>query len=378
MRRSVLIVAGEKSGEAYGAGLVREFKTIEPSARFFGIGGKRMESEGVDILFPMDDLAVVGIVEILSQIPRIRKIFRRIQEEVKARAPEAAVLIDSPDFNLRLAKRLKKLGVPVLYYISPTVWAWRRGRLRTIKKNVTEMLLIFPFEEAIYKNGGIPARFVGHPLLERIRIAFGREEFCRKYGLDPKRKLITLLPGSRATEIRFHLPVLVRAMEKMRREWAAQFVLVQADHLDEDFYRRFLPQRLPGLTTVRRDAYEAMAAGDLVLSACGTANLEAALVGTPLIAFYRLSPLTYIFGVKFVRIKNYSIVNILAGDRIIPELIQRRFTPENLFQEAKRILASPDIQAAMKERFQQIRSSLGEAPASKNAAFELDKLLGKG
>lgn len=378
MKRSVLIVAGEKSGEAYGAGLVREFKTIEPSARFFGIGGKRMESEGVDILFPMDDLAVVGIVEILSQIPRIRKIFRRIQEEVKARAPQAAVLIDSPDFNLRLAKRLKKLGVPVLYYISPTVWAWRRGRLRTIKKNVTEMLLIFPFEEAIYKNGGIPARFVGHPLLERIRIAFGREEFCRKYGLDPKRKLITLLPGSRATEIRFHLPVLVRAMEKMRREWAAQFVLVQADHLDEDFYRRFLPQGLPGLTTVRRDAYEAMAAGDLVLSACGTANLEAALVGTPLIAFYRLSPLTYIFGVKFVRIKNYSIVNILAGDRIIPELIQRRFTPENLFQEAKRILASPDIQAAMKERFQQIRSSLGEAPASKNAAFELDKLLGKG
>jgi len=378
MRRSILIVAGEKSGEAYGAGLVREFRVIEPSARFFGIGGKRMESEGVDILFPMDDLAVVGIVEIVSQIPRIRKIFRRIQEEVKARAPQAAVLIDSPDFNLRLAKRLKKLGVPVLYYISPTVWAWRRGRLRTIKKNVTEMLLIFPFEEAIYKNGGIPARFVGHPLLERIRIAFGREEFCRKYGLDPKRKLITLLPGSRATEIRYHLPVLVRAMEKMRREWAAQFVLVEADHLDENFYRRFLPQGLPGLTTVRRDAYEAMAAGDLVLSACGTANLEAALVGTPLVAFYRLSPLTYIFGVNFVRIKNYSIVNILAGDRIIPELIQRRFTPENLFQEAKRILASPDIQATMKERFQKIRSSLGEAPASKNAAFELDKLLGKG
>jgi lipid-A-disaccharide synthase len=378
MRRSVLIVAGEKSGEAYGAGLVREFKTIEPSAGFFGIGGKRMESEGVDILFPMDDLAVVGIVEIVSQIPRIRKIFHTIQEEVKARAPQAAVLIDSPDFNLRLAKRLKKLGVPVLYYISPTVWAWRRGRLRTIKKNVTKMLLIFPFEEAIYNNAGIPARFVGHPLLERIRIAFGREEFCKKYGLDPKRKLITLLPGSRATEIRYHLPVLVQAMEKMRREWAAQFVLVQADHLDENFYRRFLPQEPPGLTTVRRDAYEAMAAGDLVLSACGTANLEAALVGTPLVAFYRLSPLTYIFGVKLVRIKNYSIVNILAGDRIIPELIQRRFTPENLFQEAQRILASPDIQAAMKERFLQIRSSLGEAPASKNAAFELDKLLGKG
>lgn len=375
---SILIIAGEKSGETYGAGLIRQFKAIEPSSRFFGIGGKRMEAEGVEILFPMENLAVVGIVEIVSQIPRIRKIFRRIHNEVKARNPKAAVLIDSPDFNLRLAKRLKKLDVPVLYYISPTVWAWRRGRLRAIKRNVSKMLLIFPFEEAIYKEEGIPARFVGHPILERIHVAFGREEFCRKYGLDSKKKLIVLLPGSRATEIRFHLPVLIQALEIMRSAWDAQFVLVQADHLETDFYGRLVPEGLPGLTIIRQDAYEAMAAGDLILSACGTANLEAALLGTPLIAFYRLSPLTYIFGVKLVRIKNYSIVNILAGDRVVPELIQAAFTPDNLFREAKRILDSPDVRDAMKARFRDIRSSLGEAPASKNAALELDRLFREG
>jgi len=375
---SILIIAGEKSGETYGAGLVREFKAIEPSARFFGIGGKQMEAEGVEILFPVEDLAVVGIVEILSQIPRIRKILRRIHDEVKARAPKAAVLIDSPDFNLRLAKKLKRLRVPVLYYISPTVWAWRRGRLRTIKRNVNKMLLIFPFEEAIYKEKGIPARYIGHPLLARVRVAFGREEFCRRYGLDSKKKLIVLLPGSRAAEIRFHMPVLVQTLAIMKNAWEAQYVFLQADHLESDFLRRFIPADSPSPAVIRQDAYEAMAAADLILSACGTANLEAALLGTPLVAFYRLSPLTYIFGLKLVRIKNYSIVNILARDRVVPELIQGEFTAENLFREAKRILESPDVQTGMKARFREIRSGLGEAPASKNAARELDRLFQEG
>ncbi len=375
---SILIVAGEKSGETYGAGLVRQYKMINPSAGFFGIGGRQMETEGVEILFPMEDLAVVGILEIMTQIPRIRKIFRRIQDEVKARKPRAAVLIDSPDFNLRLAKKLKKLGLPVLYYISPTVWAWRRGRLRTIKRTVKKMLLIFPFEEAIYERRSIPARYVGHPLLERVRAAFGREAFFRKYGLDPEKKLIVLLPGSRTTEIRFHLPVLLRAVDIMRKSWRAQFVLVQADHIGTNFYQSVVPGGLRDLTLVRQDAYEAMAAGDLILSACGTANLEAALLGTPFIAFYRLSSLTYSLGVRLVRIKNYSIVNILAGDRIVPELVQRRFTPVNLVREVKRILDSEDVRTAMKARFQEIRTSLGEVTASRNAALELDELLLEG
>ena len=372
---SILIVAGENSGEKYGANFVLQFKKERPSLSFFGIGGKKMEDEGVEILFPMEELAVVGVVEILGHLPRIRRIFRRLKDEIKNRKPLASVLIDSPDFNLRLAKRLKKLGVPVLYYISPTVWAWRKGRLKTIKKTVSKMLLIFPFEEKIYREQGIPATYVGHPLRESVKISFGKEEFFRKYGLDPRRKLITLLPGSRKSEIRYHLPVLLRAIELLIKEYALQFVLVQAESLERNFLLRYIPQDSADLRIISQDSYEAIASSDLVLSACGTANMETALLGTPFISFYRISPLTYTFGVKFVKIKNYSIINILAGKQVVPELIQRRFKATNILKETKRILNSESIRSEMKKNFQMIRALLGEESASLNASRELEKLI---
>jgi lipid-A-disaccharide synthase len=372
---TALIIAGEKSGENYGAAVVRRIKEINPAITFFGIGGKNMEAAGVDILFPMESLAVVGIAEVIGQLPRIRKIFGKIRREVRSRMPAAALLIDSPDFNLRLAKRLWKLDVPVLYYISPTVWAWRAGRLKIIRRYVRKMLLIFPFEEAIYRKARISSRFVGHPLLERVRTAFGRENFCRRYGLDPEKKIIALLPGSRRSEIRYHLPVLVEAVKKLRRDRPVQFVLIRSEDLDPDFLQHFIPQDLKDLKVIGENAYEALAAADLALSACGTANLEAALLGTPLVAFYRLSPLTYFAGVKLVKIKLYSIVNILAGEDIIPELIQRDFTADNLVREAKRVLESQELRSAMKSRFAKIRAELGQEPASKNVADELARLI---
>ena len=375
MKDSLLIVAGEKSGENYGASVVRRFREMDPEARFFGIGGTKMAAEGVDILFPMEDLAVVGVFEILSQLPRIRKIFSRIQDEIKARRPAAAVLIDSPDFNLRLAKKLHKLGVPVLYYISPTVWAWRKGRLKTIKKYVRQMCLIFPFEEDIYKKEGIPARFVGHPLLERVKTAFGKAEFIERYGLDSGQKLIAVLPGSRRSEIRFHMPVLIEALKKIRHEVPVQFVLALAEGLDPDAFRSLIPLNSPPIKVLRENTYEAMAAADLVLSACGTANLEAALLEIPLIAFYRLSSLTYWAGLKLVKIRNYSIVNILAGENIVPELIQHDFTADNVFNEAMTVLESEDIRSAMRSQFRRIRSLLGSASASRNVALELEALV---
>lgn len=372
---SILIVAGENSGEKYGANLVLQFKKTRPSFSYFGIGGKKMEDEGVEILFPMEELAVVGVVEILGHLPRIRRIFRRLKDEIKNRKPLASVLIDSPDFNLRLARRLKKLGVPVLYYISPTVWAWRKGRLKTIKKAVSKMLLIFPFEEKLYREQGIPATYVGHPLRERVKISFGREEFFRKYGLDSRRKLITLLPGSRKSEIRYHLPVLLRAMELLKKEYALQFVLVQAESLERNFLLKHIPQDSADLRIISQDSYEAIASSDLVLSACGTANMETALLGTPFISFYRISPLTYTFGVRFVKIKNYSILNILAGKQVVPELIQRQFKATNILKETKRILDSESIRSEMKKDFQRIKALLGEESASLNAARELEKLI---
>ena len=373
---SILIIAGESSGDRHAAGLVRAFKGLDPSVRFFGTGGPALEGEGVELLASIKDLALVGVFEVLSSLPRVKRIFNHIVEECEARRPAAAVLVDSPDFNLRLAKALKKRGIPILYYISPTVWAWRRGRLKTIKANVDKMLLIFPFETEIYRKAGIPAAFVGHPLIEKIKIELGREAFARKFGLDPARRIITLLPGSRRSELSFHMPVLAEAAARIRNIFDAQLVLVLAESLEEDFLRSLLPASgLDGLTVIRTRGYEAMAASDLVLSSCGTATLETALLGTPLVSFYRISPLTYFLGRPFVRAQHYCIVNILAGEAVVSELIQGRFTADNLIAETRRLLDSEDERARMKASLAQIRSKLGEEKASTNAARELAALL---
>jgi lipid-A-disaccharide synthase len=371
----ILIVAGESSGERYGAGLVREFRKLRPEARFFGIGGRQMSAEGVEILFPMEHLAVMGIFEVISQVPRIRRIFRRIVREAVSRRPAAAVLIDSPDFNLRLAGKLKKAGIPVLYYISPTVWAWRRGRLKTVRKHVARMMLIFPFEEEIYKAEDIPAAYIGHPLLERVKADLTREEFFAGYGLDPGKKLVVLLPGSRKSELRSHAPVLAEAVERIRGSVPAEFVLVLAESLERAELDKSFPGGIRGLQVIDRDGTSAIAAADIVLSACGTATLEAALLGTPVVAYYKISPLTYHVGRRFVRIRHYSIVNILAGKAVIPELIQREFTAGNLARETIKLLESDELRAEMKAEFIKIRKGLGEGRASENAALELQKFI---
>lgn len=372
---SILIIAGENSGNKYGADLVHQFKQRHPSFTFFGIGGKQMAAEGVHLLFSVEDLAVMGVFEVLSHLPRIKKIFDRIKKEIQQRRPQAAVLIDSPDFNLRLAKRLKKQSVPILYYISPTVWAWRTGRLKTIKTTISKMMLIFPFEEKIYTTHRIPATYIGHPLKERIRVSMDKEEFMKKHDFNPQRKLIALLPGSRAGELKYHLPVLIKALPKIQAEFETQFVLLLAETLDKaqlfDSSPR-LPQELKILT---EDYYEALASSDLVLSACGTANLEAALIETPLISFYRISPFTYFLGHWISKIKNYSIVNILAGQRVIPELIQHNFSVDNILREVRIILSSEKVRSEMFDNFRKIKTLLGEKMASQNAAQELEKLI---
>jgi len=372
---SILIVAGENSGEKYGADVIREFKKKHPAHCFFGIGGTRMREEGAELIFSIEDLSAIGIFEVISRIPHFARIFNRLEKEIEARRPVSAVLIDSPDFNLRLARKLKKAGIPVLYYISPTVWAWRSGRLKTIKDVVTRMCLIFPFELELYEKHGIPATFVGHPLKEKVKTRLGREEFFEKYSLPRGRRLIALLPGSRKTEVKNNLPVLVQGVRRMNKEVPACFLLVLAESLDRDYLSRFLPSEETDIRVLDADGYEAIAYSDLALSACGTANLEAALLGTPLIAFYRVSPLTYYPFRRLLKISNYSIVNILAGKRIIPELIQRQFTAERLAQEAKALLFSEKARANMKAEFQRIGENLGQESASVHVASELEKLI---
>ena len=372
---SILIVAGENSGENYGADLVRQFKKINPAINFFGIGGGRMSEEGVELIFSLDELAVIGVFELTSRLPHLWKSFQYIKKVAKQRKPAAAVLIDSPDFNLRLAKFLKKLSIPTLYYISPTVWAWRKGRLKTIKKTIEKMLLIFPFELEIYKKHDIPAAYVGHPLKNKTQISLSKAEFYQKYGLHPQKKLISVLPGSRRSEIKYHMPVLNKALDKIKESYDAQFVLLLAENLARSYLADFIPKSIEETKILADDKYEAMAFSDLVLSSHGTANLEAALLETPLISFYRISPLTYNLGVKFIKIKNYSIVNILARKKIIPELVQKQFTADNIIQETKKILDSEERIADMTIHFRRIKAILGDKIASQNAAQELNTLI---
>ncbi len=375
MTHSILIVAGENSGEKCGASLIREFNKRNPSAEFFGVAGVHMEAEGVDPLYSIQDLSFVGVFEIFSHLPRLKRILTHIKREVEKRKPAAAVLIDSPDFNLRLVRSIKKLGIPVLYYISPTVWAWRKGRLKTIKKYVDKMLLIFPFEEKIYQQHGIPATYVGHPLLERMSLSLCREDFFQKYDLSADKKTICLLPGSRKSEINYHMPILIPAVQMIEEEGGIQFVLPLAENLCIEDLRSFLPEKNDRIRIFTVDRLEAMAFSDLILSSCGTANLEAALLEVPFIAYYRISPLTYNLGIPFVRTRTYSIVNILSGSKIVPELIQREFTPRNLVNETWKILHSEEVRSRMKEQFRNVRRSLGERSASQHAAEELEELL---
>lgn len=374
---SVLIIAGENSGDKYGAELVREFKKKYSQIEFFGIGGSQMEQEGVQLLYSVQDLALVGIVEVLSHIPRIKKILNSITFEGKKRKPVAAVLIDSPDFNLRLAKKLKSLSVPVLYYISPTVWVWRKWRLKTIKKFVQKMMLIFPFEEEIYKKHNIPAVFVGHPLVNKMDVSLSREDFFRKHGINSMKPILCVLPGSRSSEIRYHMPVLIDALKKINQKYDVQFILNLANNLNKDLVLKYIPSSLDNIKILSVDAYAAMAYSDMALSSCGTVNLELALLETPFLAFYRLSSLTYNLGIHLIKIKNYSIVNIMAGVEVVPELIQKNFTSDNIFKETQDILESQHKQDKMILEFKRIKGLLGDKRASHNVATELSKLVGE-
>lgn len=281
--KSILITACESSAEKYGAELAREFKKLYPEVHFFGIGGKQMQKQGTELLYPMQKLSLIGIFEVFLYIPRILKILNKTIKETKKRNTAGAVLIDAPDFNLRIARKLKRQSIPVLYYVSPTIWAWRKNRLKTIKKYINKMMLIFPFEEKIYKEKQIPAVFIGHPLIKKTRTSMTKQDFFEKYGINNKKRLITLLPGSRKSEIRNHLPVLVEAAKKIKTKYDCQFILKLSENIERKDVAKYLSSLLSSVTILSQDGCESMAYSDLVLSSCGTANLETALLGTPLI-----------------------------------------------------------------------------------------------
>jgi lipid-A-disaccharide synthase len=363
----LLVSCGEPSGDLYGGELLRHLRPLLPGLEVFGLGGDRLREQEAHLLAHVRDLAVVGLLEVLSHLRKIRGVFQRLLAEVDRKRPDVAVLIDYPDFNLRLARELNRRGVPVLYYVSPQVWAWRRGRIGSIRETVSRMLVIFPFEEALYKEAGVPVSFVGHPLVDLVRPAPDRAAFLSGLGLDPSRPLVAVLPGSRKKEIAHNFPPLLGALRLLARARPeAQFLLAAAPSIDVaalEAELRGLPLRL-----VQDKTHAVLGASTLALVASGTATVEAALLGTPMIVVYRLSALTYALGRPLVQVPHVAMANLIAGERVVPELIQGAFTPERVAAEAAALLGDPARLQGMKEALGEVRRRLGPPGASARAA----------
>jgi lipid-A-disaccharide synthase len=348
--QKVLISAGEASGDLYAAGLVEALLRRHPTLQFFGCAGPRMRRAGVRAVVDAASLAVVGLLEVVTHIPRIHREYRKLIRAAETERPDLAILTDSPDFHLRLARHLKRLGIPVIYLVAPQVWAWRKGRLPAMKQNIDQLLCIFPFEPDFFTPHGIDARYIGHPLTRLLKPSASRDELRRRYGIPGGAPMIALLPGSRKGEIERHLPVLidaVRLMQKASQRLAPRFILAlpSGDLLGSNFKERISQasiQVLDGQT------WDVLACADLALAASGTVTVEATLAGAPMVTFYRVNNLSWLMGKFLVRVPFYSMVNLVAGRRIVPELIQNDLTPARLAGEALALLANESARESMR------------------------------
>ena len=362
------MVAGEASGDLHGANLVRAIRELSPRAEFCGIGGGRMMEAGVEILFSSSEMAVVGLTEVFSRIGVIARAYWGLKSLLKSRDPDLLILIDYPDFNLALARAAKKLKVPVLYYISPQVWAWRAGRVKKIARRVDRMAVILPFERAFYRERGMEVEYVGHPLADTLPDCPPRQEILASLGLSGKGPIIGILPGSRKEEVTRLLPVMLGAAENLSAHHPGLACLlplastIPAELVQESTKESPLPIRILG------DMARVLAASDMVIVASGTATLEAALMQTPMVVVYRVSPVTFWLGRKMAQVRHISLVNLIAGETIVPELIQDDVTPERLAEEADAILESGPRREMMVQRLAGVREALGRGSASRRTA----------
>ena len=366
-----MISCGEASGDLYAGALVRELRAAEPGVEVFGFGGPQLAASGAELVGDFRGLTVTGIVEVARQLPRTYAMYRRLVAAARERRPDVLVLIDFPDFNFRLGQAVHRLGIPVVYYISPQLWAWRAGRLSTMQRFVDRVLVIFPFEPAIYQKAGIPVEFVGHPLIDLIPQTAPRPTLLGDVGFDAAAPTVALLPGSRPNEIRAILPVLVEAARLVsRRVPRVQFLLARAPHLDDDLFTPLAALAASGIRLAellgRTD--DILAAADVTLTASGTATVQTALHECPMAIVYRLSPLTYRIGIRFVRVEMYGMVNLVAGRRVAKELIQDGFTAEATAEECVSLLTDAGRAERMRADLREVRERLGGSGASGRAA----------
>ena len=371
----VMLSCGEPSGDLYAGALTTEIRRLDPTADVFGLGGEQFVASGGRLVRDFGGLAVTGLAEVVPALPRLWATYRRLVTTARAERPDVFVAIDYPGFNFRLGASVAELGVPVVYYISPQVWAWRRGRLRTMKRFVTRALVIFPFEEALYREADIPVAFVGHPLLDLATPALGRDAFRQAYRLDPEAPTVAVLPGSRANELRMILPDLVGAVERIARAVpSVQFVIARAPNLPDALFEPLarltrVTSRVPCIVESQTDAV--LVAADVVLTASGTATIQTAIHGRPMVVVYRLSPLTYWMGRRFVRVNAFGMVNLVAEKPIVPEFLQEAFTPEAVAGEAVRFLTDETHAATTRAELRTVREKLGGSGASRRAAEQV-------
>lgn len=375
-----MLSCGEPSGDLYAGALTRELKALNPDTTVAGLGGPNFAAAGGQLLDDYRGIAVTGLTEAIAKLPKSSRTMTKLVRWARDNQPHALIVIDSPDFNLRLAARIRKLSVPIVYYISPQVWAWRAGRMKTIRQVADRLLVIFPFEEKVYRDGGAPdgfVEFVGHPLVDLARPSADRTTFLRKLGFAPDRPTVAILPGSRPNEVQRLLDDLMASAALIRsRVPGVQFVVARAPFLKDRQFAAVARSGVSPLAVVEDDTDTVLASCDVALTASGTATVQTALHDTPMVVVYRVSPLTYRLGRRLVKLDTFAMVNLIAGERIVPELIQDDFTPEAAAREAVSMLTDPARARQVRAGLARVREQLGPPGASRRAAESILRVVG--
>ncbi len=373
----MMIVAGEASADLHGAEVVAELNKRVPDLKIFGVGGQSMRAHRFEALVPAEEMSLAGLTEVLMGLPRMFKIMGQLTQAAQERRPDVVMLIDLPDFNIRLAKRLKKLGIPVVYYISPQIWAWRQGRVEQIRRFVDKMLVILPFEKEFYKKHNVEVEFVGHPLVEELSHAPSQELARTELGLNETAgPIVALLPGSRQKEVSRHLPVMLKAVGLLRKDKPELRALIPvASTISEDWVQTMVQDAGIPAEVVNGKAVEIVSACDAAVVCSGTSTLQTALLHKPMVVVYKVSWFTHFILKRLVKVAYIALVNLIAGKELVTELVQNAFTPVRLKDELGAILENPTKQAALKSGFEKLRSSLGDGAVASRVADALTEFI---
>jgi len=364
-----MIIAGESSGDFHASSLIYALKEQDPSLEICGMGGMRMRQAGCEILFDISELSIIGFTDVLKNLKKIKTLFGALLKKIDQTPPDAVVLVDYPGFNLKLAREIKKRGIPVIYYISPQIWAWWKGRIETIKRSVDKMIVVFKFEEALYQEYGIDVSFVGHPLLDIVHPSLHREDFLTKLNISSQKRIIGLIPGSRRMEVERILPILLASAKIISRKLPDfQFILLKAPALGEELFREKLKQCKLPITLCENQTYDFLNACDFALVASGTATLETAIMQKPMIIVYKVSFLNWLIARFLIKLPFIGLVNVVAGKKIVPEFIQYRAKPHAIAHAAVEMLGSQERLTTVKQELEKVRQSLGKSGASQHAA----------